>query len=240
MRVLIVDDEAPARTRLRQLLADIGIGECVGEAASGIEALELAQELGPDVVLLDVRMPGISGLEAARHLAALESPPAVIFTTAYDEYALEAFETHAAGYLMKPIREEKLAAALERAQRPTRAQLARLGGGERQRTQLAVRVRDRLRLIPVSDVLAFVADQKYVTVVHRGGEDLLDDSLKSLEEEFGAAFVRIHRNALVAVEHIEALERDDEGAFRVRLRGRAETFEVSRRLAPDVARRLKG
>ena len=121
LKVLIVDDEPPARERLRALLTEIGEAEVIGEAATGAEALSHTHDLAPDVVLLDVRMPGMSGLEAARHLNVLDEPPAVIFTTAYDQYAVEAFEAHAVGYLLKPVRKEQLAAALARAGRLTRA-----------------------------------------------------------------------------------------------------------------------
>src|SRR6202048_858091 len=112
LKVLIVDDEPPARERLRSLLTEIPDVEVVGEAVNGEQSLARTQELAPEVVLLDVRMPGMDGIEAARHLNALEEPPAVIFTTAFDEYAVNAFEAHAIGYLLKPIRKEKLATAL--------------------------------------------------------------------------------------------------------------------------------
>jgi len=152
MRVLIVDDEPPARDRLRRLLEELPDTECVGEAGTGEQALELARQAQPDVVLLDIRMPGMGGLEAARHLAALPEPPAVIFTTAYEQHALEAFDAEASGYLLKPIRRERLAAALERAQRPSRAQLARISEAAEARTHITARVRDQLKLIPVGGV----------------------------------------------------------------------------------------
>lgn len=241
MRVLIVDDEAPARERLRQLLDDLPEHQCVGEAATGEEAVAMAIANTPDVVLLDIRMPGIGGLEAARRLAALDEPPAVVFTTAYEQHALEAFEAEASGYLLKPVRRERLAAALERAQRPRRAQLARLGdaaAGER-RAHVSARLRDQLKLIPVASVLCFIAEQKYTTVRHTGGEDLIEDSLKALEEEFASSFVRVHRNALVAVAQVEAVERDAEGGLTVVLRHGAGRLRVSRRLAGEVQRRLR-
>ena len=145
LKVLIVDDEPPARERLRSLLAEIADVEVAGEAHNGREALSHAHDLAPDVVLLDVRMPGMDGLEAARHLNVLEEPPAVIFTTAYDQYAVEAFEAHAVGYLLKPVRKEQLAAALTRAGRLTRAQLQRLAAGEdERRTHIAARHREGL------------------------------------------------------------------------------------------------
>ena len=239
MRVLIVDDEPPARTRLRRLLEELPGTACAGEAGTGEEALELARESNPDVVLLDIRMPGMGGLEAARHLAELPEPPAVIFTTAYEQHALEAFNVEASGYLLKPIRRERLATALERAQRPSRAQLARIAEATEVRTHVTARVRDQLKLIPVADVLYFFAEQKYTTVRHLGGEDLIEDSLRTLEEEFARLFVRVHRSALAAVAHIEALERAPDGSSVVRLRHGGGELQVSRRLAGEVARRLR-
>lgn len=241
LKVLIVDDEPPARERLRSLLGEIPEAAVVGEAVSGAAALALAHDLAPDIVLLDVRMPGMDGLEAARHLNTLEEPPAVIFTTAYDQYAVEAFEAHAVGYLLKPVRKEQLAAALNRAGRLTRAQLQKLAaaGGEAHRTHIAARTREGLKLIPIGEVQYFLADQKYTTVAHLKGEDLIEDSLRLLESEFGAAFVRIHRNALVAVKHLERIERDAGGQYFVRLRGSPAALAVSRRMAGELKDRFR-
>ena len=122
MRILIVDDEAPARQRLQQLLEDLGGHEIVGEAANGQDALKLSSQLDPDVILLDIRMPGMDGMECARHISARENPPAVVFTTAYDQYAIEAFEARAVGYLLKPVRKERLENALSQARRLTSAE----------------------------------------------------------------------------------------------------------------------
>jgi two-component system response regulator AlgR len=180
LRVLVVDDEPPARERLKQLLAELPDTELAGEAGSGEEALAVAAEARPDVVLLDIRMPGMGGLEAARHLASLTDPPAVVFTTAYEQHALEAFDAQASGYLLKPIRRERLASALERLRRPTRAQRTVTTEPGKARTHVTARVRDQLKLIPVRDVLCFVAEQKYTTVRHVAGEDLIEDSLRSM------------------------------------------------------------
>lgn len=241
LKVLIVDDEPPARERLRSLLTEIPDVAVVGEAVSGAEALAHTHDLAPDIVLLDVRMPGIDGLEAARHLAVLEQPPAVIFTTAYDQYAVEAFEAHAVGYLLKPVRKEQLAAALARAGRLTRAQLQRLAaaGEQGRRSHIAARHREGLKLIPIEEVQYFLADQKYTTVRHVNGEDLIEDSLRLLEGEFGAGFVRIHRNALVAVKYLEAIERGADGQHFVRLRGCAAPLAVSRRMAGELKERFR-
>ncbi len=242
LRVLIADDEAPARERLRSLLAESGDAQVVGEAANGEEALRLVDECDPDIVLLDVRMPGLDGIETARRIAENPAPPAVIFTTAFDEYALKAFDAQAVAYLLKPIRREKLAAAIAQAGRLTRPQLAQAAAVARfapRRTHIAVKVRETTRLIPTADVRCFVADQKYVTVRHTDGEDLIEESLKSLEEELGSGFVRIHRNALVNVAHMAAIERDAEGQYYVRLRDRDERLAVSRRMASDLRERFR-
>lgn len=240
MRILLVDDEALARDRLRALLAKMGEHEVVGEADSGEACLSEAVALQPDVVLLDIRMPGMQGLEAARHLAALEAPPAVIFVTAYDAFAIEAFEAQAVGYLLKPVRRERLAAALARAARLTRPQLDALGPGTGARRQrIAARLGDALQLIPVDTIRFFQADQKYVTVYHEAGRDIIDESLKDLEGEFADDFVRIHRNALVALRHLAAIERDAGGQLVVRIEGIAGPLAVSRRHAPELRRRIQ-
>ncbi|HEU4516073.1 MAG TPA: LytTR family DNA-binding domain-containing protein [Steroidobacteraceae bacterium] len=238
MRVLVVDDEPLARERLSHMVEELPAVELAGVAASGEEAVLLAGRLRPDVVLLDIRMPGMDGLEVARHLARMPEPPAVIFTTAFEQHALAAFDAQAAGYLLKPVRADKLAEALDRARRPTRAQLARIAEGTNgARTRIAVRARDELKLIPVEDVVCFIAEQKYTTLRHLSGEVLIEEPLKALEEEFADRFVRVHRNALVAVAHVEGIERHDDGHRAVRLRG-GSTLPVSRRLATEVLRRL--
>jgi two-component system response regulator AlgR len=241
LKVLIVDDEPPARERLRSLLAEIADVEVIGEAVNGHEALQETHDLAPDVVLLDVRMPGMDGLEAARHLNVLEEPPAVIFTTAYDQYAVEAFDAHAVGYLLKPVRKEQLAASLARAGRVTRAQLQRLAAaaGAERRSHIAARHREGLRLIPIDEVQYFLADQKYTTVRHVNGEDLIEDSLRLLESEFDAAFVRIHRNALAGVKYLERIERNADGQYFVRLRGCEAPLQVSRRMAGELKERFR-
>lgn len=240
MKILLVDDEALARDRLRSLLAKAGTHEVVGEAAGGEECLRRVAKLQPDVVLLDIRMPGMDGLETARHLAALESPPAVIFVTAFDAFAVEAFDAQAVGYLLKPVRGERLAEALQRAVRLTRPQLAALSGtGGARRRQIAARLGEALQLIPVDTIRFFQADQKYVTVYHEAGTDLIDESLKELESEFRDDFVRIHRNALVALRHMAAVERDAQGQLCVRVEGLQEPLAVSRRHAPGLRRRIQ-
>jgi two-component system, LytTR family, response regulator AlgR len=242
LRAIIVDDEPPARDRLRSMLAEAGDVEVVGEAGNGVAALELVDKLLPDILLLDIRMPGIDGLEVARQLAMLAEPPAVIFTTAFDEYALQAFESEAIAYLLKPIRAEKLRAALAKAGRLTRPQLQQFANAAREparRSHIGVRGRDGLKLIPVDEVFFFHADQKYTTVRHANGEDLIEDSLKTLEEEFAQDFVRIHRNALVNTRFLERIARDTSGQHFVHLRGLPDALEVSRRMAGDLKDRFR-
>jgi two-component system response regulator AlgR len=242
LRVLIVDDEPPARERLRSMLAETGEFEVAGEAGHGEQAIDLVDKLTPDIVLLDVRMPGIDGLEVARHLAGLPEPPAVIFTTAFDEYALQAFDSEAVAYLLKPIRAEKLRAALAKAARLTRPQLQQVAAAAREpthRLHIGVRGREGLKLIPIEEVFYFHADQKYTTVKHLKGEDLIEDSLKTLEEEFSASFVRIHRNAVVNTRDLERIARDASGQHFVHLRGLPDALEVSRRMAGDLKDRFR-
>jgi two-component system response regulator AlgR len=242
MRVLIVDDEPPARERLRSMLAESDGFDVVGEADHGEQALRLVDSLAPDIVLLDVRMPGVDGLEVARHLATAATPPAVIFTTAFDEYALQAFESEAVAYLLKPIRAEKLRAALAKAARLTRPQMQQVALAAREparRSHVGVRGRDGLKLIPIEEVFCFQADQKYTTVKHVKGEDLIEDSLKTLEDEFSASFVRIHRNALVNTRYLERIARDASGQHFVHLRGFPDALEVSRRMAGDLKDRFR-
>jgi len=243
IRVLIVDDEPPARARLERMLAELPDVKVVGEAANGGDALAGAARLLPDVVLLDIRMPGMDGIEVARHLNTLEDPPAVIFVTAHDEHALAAFEAQAVGYLLKPVRQENLARAIHRAARVAAPQLLRVAEQSqlgRRRQQICARLGDQLRLIALEDIYYFSADQKYVTVRHRGGSDLIDESLRALETEFGPDFVRIHRNSLVAARHVAAVERTTEGKYLVRMKGCDETLAVSRRHASTALRQLRG
>ena len=246
MKVLIVDDEAPARDRLRQLLEDDPNHTVVGEAGNGQQAIEAASELRPDVVLLDIRMPGLNGIEAAHHLNSFDSPPAVVFTTAYDEYAIQAFEANAIGYVLKPVRRERLEKALQQAARVgSRAinEVASKSGLASARTHVCARVQNELRLIALRDIFYFAADQKYVRVYHGGGENLIDDSLKSLETEFPESLVRIHRGALVSLHQVESLKKTADGKTRIALRGSdaaSDQLIISRRHLADVKRRLKG
>jgi two-component system response regulator AlgR len=241
MKVVIADDEPLARERLRSLLGEHAGIEIVAEAENGLTALQACAEFRPDLVLLDIAMPGVDGLEAARHLTAFEPRPAVVFYTAYDEHALSAFDAAAIDYLMKPVRPERLAVALERARtfiagRETQAPAA---PGRHPRTHLCARLRGSLRLIPVEDVHYLQAEEKYVVVHHARGEDLIEESLKSLEDEFNARFVRIHRNCLVARHEITELKRSSEGRVHAVLRHGKEPLEVSRRCVAGLRDTVK-
>jgi two-component system response regulator AlgR len=241
MRVLIADDEPLARRRLASLLAGVAGIEVVGEAADGAATLAAVARLRPDVVLLDIRMPGMDGLAAARRMLQGDDPPAVIFCTAFEEHALAAFEAEAVDYLVKPVRRERLLSALERARRfagLSDPQPAAASG--RPRSHLCARVRGEMRLVPVAEIAYFLADAKYVEVHHDHGRVLIEDSLVSLEQEFGDRFVRVHRNCLVARDRIEALGRNANNEVIVRLRGRSEELEVSRRNLPVLRRLLRG
>lgn len=254
LSVMIVDDEAPARARLRDLLADVA-GEqpntVVAEAANGLLALEAIAGLvgtgvNVDVVLVDIRMPTMDGIELVRHLALLEKPPGIIFVTAYDSYAVHAFELNAIDYLLKPVRAPRLAAALHKLRQARRAPapqvLAELQQGAR--THLACHERGRLLLIPLSDILYLKADLKYVVARTVSREYLLDESLTRLEDEFAKRFIRLHRSALVARDAIAGFEKNDgidaETQWQAILRGIPERLPVSRRQWPLVKSYARG
>jgi two-component system response regulator AlgR len=241
IRVFIADDEGPARDRLKELLGDIAAEvptEVVGEACHGLQALERLPSSGARVVLLDIQMPGLDGIEVARHLAALEDAPAVVFVTAHERHAVEAFELNALDYLLKPVRAERLAAALKKAAggaSPDREQLARIAPAPRE--YLSVVERTRIVLVPLRDIVFLRAEQKYVTLRTREREHLVEEALIALEREFAERFVRIHRNCLVARAAIRGFERQDEGEevhWQVVLDGVNERLPVSRRQWPLV------
>ena len=242
MKALVVDDEVLARERMRALLADFAEVEVVGEAGDGLEALEAVERLRPDLVLMDIRMPRMDGLEAARHLGAFEPMPAIVFCTAYDDHALAAFDAHAVDYLLKPIRSERLRTAIERARRFSGETLKALADSDvsrRERSHLCARVRGNLVLVPVSDVDFLLAEDKYVIVHHSGGEVLIEEPLKALEVEFGTRFVRIHRNCLVALDKLAGLTRTADGRVLATLERVATPLEVSRRNLPALRKTVR-
>lgn len=234
LRIILVDDEPLARARLASLLGDLAGAvptEVVAEASNGEAAVARAANTPADAVLLDIQMPGMSGLEAARRIAALPAPPAIIFVTAYDEHALRAFEVRALDYLLKPVRLERLREALSRV-RP--ASGAHAEAPPPRRTHFSVLEPGRIWRVPVADVLYLRAELRYVTARTREREYLLDESLVKLEEEFGADFLRIHRNCLVARRHLLGFQRlagEGEGQWQAVLRDWPERLPVSRRQA---------
>ncbi|PIE40592.1 MAG: DNA-binding response regulator [Gammaproteobacteria bacterium] len=239
MRVLICDDEPLARDRIRRMLEKIQQVEVVGEARNGIDLLDRIPLTQPDIVITDIRMPGMDGMEAAGHIAGMAEPPAVIFCTAYDEYAVQAFQVQAIGYLLKPVRQEDLEKVLAKAECVNKAQLNAVREGMAQqprdeepafqgRRHISTKTHRGVELIPVEAVRFFMADQKYVTVCYPEGNVLIDDTLKELEEEFGNRFLRVHRNALVALAHIDGLEHH-QNQYQLRFKGVDARVTISRR-----------
>ena len=240
MNVLIVDDEQLARQRLRHMLSGMG-EQVIGEASTGEQALQQTMNSSPDLVLMDIRMPGMDGLETARYINQMDNPPAIIFTTAYSDHALEAFDTHAVDYLLKPIKQDSLANAINAAKRLTRAQIQRLSTQEEgdARRKICVKSRGSLELIPVEEIIYFKADQKYVTLRTDDHEYLIEESLKSLEQEFARRFVRIHRNALVSECHIAGISKNEDGHQCIVLNDTDDILEISRRHLPSIRKKLK-
>jgi two-component system response regulator AlgR len=247
LRVFIADDEAPARERLKELLADLAgeqPTELVGEARTGLEAVRDLPASAAQVLLLDVEMPGMRGLEVARHLAGLERAPAVIFVTAHDRHAVEAFELNALDYLMKPVRASRLAAALKKAGAAGATpgeRLARAAGQARE--SLSITERHRIVLVPVRDISFLRAELTYVTLRTRDAEHLIEEPLVALEREFAEVFVRVHRNCLVARAAVRGVERaahgEEEAHWNVVLDGVAERLPVSRRQWAEVRALVK-
>ena len=236
LRILIVDDEAPARARLRDLLSDCSAEmplEVVGEAGTARDAVDVLASSQANVILLDIRMPEMDGIEFAQHLQKLPEPPAIVFTTAYDAYAIRAFEVHAVDYLLKPIRISRLKDALARAQSakaPSAAALRDMSKGAP--AFLSAQERGRIYLIPLDEVIYLKAELKYVTVRTREREYLIEDALARLEQEYADRFVRVHRNCLIARAAVRGFERsagEGEGHWLALLDGCDEKIAVSRR-----------
>ncbi len=241
MKIIIVDDEPLARARLRALVGELGIGKVVAEAKNGKEAISLARAYQPDIVLLDIRMPSIDGMEAAKQFTSLHPAPTVIFTTAYSEHALEAFEHQAVDYLLKPIRKERLEHALKRAYhfRQIQSSVSPPLSTPNARTHINYYSRGEIRLIPVNQIDYFLAQQKYVVAHWTEGEALITEALKDLEQEFAGQFLRIHRSTLIAVIRIDRLSKNSEGQSYIHLKEIEKPFEVSRRHLKKVKQILR-
>jgi len=241
MKILIVDDEHLARERLQRHIQEIDSRYDIIEAENGLVAIEQSERHNPDIVLLDIRMPGIDGIETANKLAQLNTPPAIIFTTAYDEYALDAFDSHAIAYLLKPIRKEKLDKALQSAKQLNRVQLQSIQNKDKGKKEqyISVNIHSGVRKIELNDIFYFQAEDKYVTVKYRDGEVLMEEPLKSLEARFSETFIRIHRNALVAKKQLKAIRKDQQGRYLIELKDINDKIEVSRRHVSAVRKFLK-
>lgn len=232
MKVLVVDDEPLARERLADLVVELYPNARLAMANEGVQALHEIDSFAPDIVLLDIRMPRMDGLEVAQHLLTLSLAPALVFTTAYQDHAINAFDTNAVDYLLKPIRKERLQTAIERAELINRSKLMSIIEEDEvvnRRTHVSSVIRDRMEILPVEQIVYLKADQKYVSAAWPDGELLLDESLVSLETEFADVFIRIHRNALVAKSQICGLEKSDDGQSLVKLRDMPTRLTVSRR-----------
>ena len=242
MRILVVDDESLARSRLITMIQEMDADHETAEAGNGLEALAAANRFLPHVVLLDIRMPAMDGLETARHLTKLTRSPAVIFTTAYADHALAAFEAQAVDYLLKPVRKERLSQALQHTQVPSHAQLAALYQQtlpQRPRSHVSAALGGRIQLVPVSEIRYFQADQKYVAARWPEGRVLIETPLQTLEAEFRERFFRIHRNALVALPYVAGLDCDAGGHCTVSMRGIEDRLTVSRRHVALLRRHLR-
>ena len=233
LNILIADDEAPARNRMRDLLSDIENVAVVAEAKNGKEAIDLALQTKPDLLLLDIRMPIMNGIEAAQHAQKLEPKPHIIFTTAFDAYAIKAFDLNAIDYLLKPIRLERLQTAINKAHALKPAQIKALKPLQKMRSHLSIHERGRMLLVPIETIIYLRAELKYITVRTAEREYLIEESLTNLEAEFGERFIRLHRNCLVAPSFIAGYEKrlnqDNEQHWVALLKNIPETIAISRR-----------
>ena len=243
MKILIADDEPLARMRLAGVVRNLTASDLVLEAGDGSEALRSVEAEHPDIVLLDIRMPGLDGFDLARTLNALRVPPIVIFTTAYDNHALQAYEVQAIDYLLKPVRRERLAQALDRAKRIARMRQSTenraMAHLDKRRTQIGATWHGNLHVVPVAEIRYFRAEDKYVAARYVDGVVLIEDSLAALADEFKDLFLRVHRSALVAVRHIQGIEKDAVARYYVRLSDIDERVQVSRRLNAVVRKTIR-
>ncbi len=247
LSVVILDDEALARERLFRLVEALRGYSVVASFSDGLEAVAQIELLKPDLALLDISMPGINGIEVAKHISTFEHAPAIVFCTAFDEYAIQAFDAGAVGYILKPVRSEKLSKALESASRLSKLQLSQISVQQSSATsealdQECLRVKSQrgIQIIPMADIICFVADGKYITVKHRGGDTLIEDSLAALEEQHASLFTRCHRSALVRIDAISGLGRATDGGHCLSLSGQSYTLPISRRHLADIREVLLG
>ena len=229
LRVFVVDDEFLARERIKRLLEDSPYDLC-GEAENGETAIDKISKEKPDLVILDIRMPGIDGLEVASHLSNLNPVPTIIFCTAYDEYAIEAFKYQAAAYLLKPVRKEQLLESLDNAVKLTQAQIKSLEQSlNKEERCFVAQTWQGLERIEVTKIYYFQADHKYVTIFHEEGETVTDHTLKDIETELEDLVFRSHRNTIVMKEKIKAILKDKDSHS---------VFELTNGAKVPISRRL--
>lgn len=233
--ILVVDDESLAAERLAGFLADMPDCHVLATAANAEQAFRIVQLQKPDLLLLDIAMPGESGLDLARRLQALAQPPLVVFCTAYEQHAVAAFEAQAIDYLLKPVRRERLRESIVRAIR-----LKRTVNTEDSKDFVAASFSGIIRRIALADIHYLHADDKYTLVHHRGGEHVLDQSLKELEQQYPTQLLRIHRNCLANRSQLRELRRDGEGRIWALLQEVSTPLEVSRRCARELKEWFKG
>ncbi len=243
MRIVVCDDEPLARERLVRIVKESG-HEVVAQVATGAEAVNAVKVEQPELILLDIRMPEMDGVRCAQILNELEHPPAIIFVTAYDHYAIAAFKANAIGYLLKPANKDELLEALGKASNLNAAQLDGIRKLEDPtsrppREHIAARTHRGVELIKIKDIYYFTADQKYVKVRHKDGIVLIDETLKELETEFDERLFRVHRNAIINLDFLDFLETIDTGRYQIRFKGTDETLSVSRRHLPALREKIQ-
>ncbi|TCM71097.1 LytTR family two component transcriptional regulator [Acinetobacter calcoaceticus] len=242
MDILISDDEPLAVARLSRLVSQLG-HNVVATAQNGQQVLELVQQFEPDVVLLDIQMPVMDGLSCMKLLSQRHPMPAVVFCTAHEQHALDAIQSQANGYLLKPIAQSELQRVFNNLTNLTQAQMSNLEKKQTmdktiQRQQIVAKTYRGVELIPTENIYYFLADQKYVAVRHKNGSVLIDETLKELEQEFADKFIRIHRNALISLDYLDGLELVTSGQYQVRCREIEERLAVSRRHLPILRERI--
>ncbi len=239
MKILIVEDEALASERLHGLIRELYPDYTVFEARNGFEALEKIMAHTPEIMLLDIRMPGMDGLELTDHLLHFKNPPAIIFTTAYQDYALRAFDANAIDYLVKPIHRQRLKTAIERAHVVNLGKFSLIKTKDHKRRHLSTMLHGRLQLIAIEKIHYLKAEQKYVIAAWPEGELLLSESLAALEKEFSSHFIRIHRNALASKNHIDCLSKTGDGQAVLKFHNMAIELVISRRHLPEIRQLIK-
>ncbi|WP_105258940.1 LytR/AlgR family response regulator transcription factor [Pseudoalteromonas sp. T1lg88] len=232
MQVLIVDDEPMAQKRLNRLLAEHAHIDVIGYANNGVEAVELAAQLQPDVIFIDVEMPGKNGLSAAQEINEQAIPPAIVFVTAHPQHALDAFKVMPAAYLLKPLERQELDIVVNKLSQLNKAQVK----GQQQQS-ISYKVGHQTKKLNLSDIIYCCSDGKYTQAICHDTQVLLDTSLKELEQQYPRVFLRIHRNTLVNKEQLQSVVQQDK-QYQVRLKSCEDLLSVSRREVTRVKEAL--